>query len=215
MVGAYVRVSSRSQDLATQRNAIERTARARGDRVRRWYSEKLSAAKLCRPALDSLRADARAGRIKRLYVYRLDRLSRSGIRETLTLVNELQQHGVDVQTIADGFAFGGPAGDVVLAVLAWAAQMERLAIGERIAAARVRVVAAGGSWGRPRRVDTAGAARVRKLSREGLSNRKIAIALKIPRATVGNVLAKKGAYKAPPAKPTKKGGSVSRPRAAK
>ena len=212
MVGAYVRVSSRSQDLSTQRNAIERAARARGDRVGRWYAEKLSASKICRPALDRLRVDARGGRIKRLYVYRLDRLSRSGIRETLTLVNELQAHGVDVQTVADGFSFGGPAGDVVLAVLAWAAQMERLAIGERIAAARVRVEASGGSWGRPRRVDDAGAARVRHFNKTTCaSNREISMSLKIRRGTIGNILAKKGAYKTAPPKPTKKRGSVSRP----
>jgi len=201
--------------LATQRNAIELAARARGDRVRRWYSEKLTAAKLCRPALDRLRLDARGGRIKRLYVYRLDRLSRSGIRETLTLVNELQAHGVDLQTVADGFSLAGPGAEVVLAVLAWAGQMERLKIGENIAAARVRVEAAGGSWGRPRRVDAAGAARVRAMKRTGATNREISIALKIPRGTVANILAKKGPYKTPPAKTTKKGGSVSRPRRGK
>jgi len=67
-----------------------------------------------------------------------------------------------LETIADGFSFGGPGGEIVLAVLAWAAQIERASIGERIAAARTRVEASGGHWGRPRRVGDALAIKVRK-----------------------------------------------------
>jgi DNA invertase Pin-like site-specific DNA recombinase len=44
------------------------------------------------------------------------------------------------------------AAAVVIAVVAWAAQMERQALGERISAARARVEAKGGRWGRPSRV---------------------------------------------------------------
>ncbi|MGO9834567.1 MAG: recombinase family protein [Polyangiaceae bacterium] len=40
---AYIRVSSRTQDHATQRAAIERAAAARGDSITTWYSEKRSA----------------------------------------------------------------------------------------------------------------------------------------------------------------------------
>lgn len=40
---AYVRVSSKAQTLAMQRDAIEREARARGDRITTWYCEKESA----------------------------------------------------------------------------------------------------------------------------------------------------------------------------
>ena len=71
----------------------------------------------------------------------------------------------------------------MIAVLGWAAQMERSAIGERIASARQRVEAAGGSWGRPRRVDAALEKRVLEM-RKTKSIRDISIALKIPRATV-------------------------------
>jgi DNA invertase Pin-like site-specific DNA recombinase len=37
--------------------------------------------------------------------------------------------------------------------MAWAAKMERTAINDRISAARERVEAEGGRWGRPSRVD--------------------------------------------------------------
>ena len=203
LAAAYVRVSSRGQNLATQRSAIERAARARRDRIGCWYSEKLSTATQRRPQLDRLRNDVRAGRVTRVYVYRLDRLSRGGIRETLSLVNELQHGGCELETIADGFSLGGPGGEIVLAVFAWAAQMERAAIGERVAAARVRVEASGGHWGRPRRVDDALAIKVRKLKAQGRSERSIAMALKIPRSTVHRVLVQKGTYKRKLATPTK------------
>src|SRR6266852_4760025 len=150
---AYVRVSSRSQDHAMQRHAVERAAAARGDEVRVWYSEKRSAKTIARPVLDRLRADAREGKVRKLYVYRLDRLTRSGIRDTLEVVEELRAAGVELVTVADGFDLEGPAAEIVLCVMAWAAKMERLAINERISAARDRVEAEGGAWGRPRRMD--------------------------------------------------------------
>ena len=55
-------------------------------------------------------------------------------------------------TVADGFDLAGPVAEVVLAVMAWAAKMERLAINERIAAARERLAEEGRPWGRPSRI---------------------------------------------------------------
>lgn len=185
---AYYRVSSKAQDLGMQRLAVERAAGARGDGVVATYAEKRSGRSIARPELDRLRADARAGLIRRLYVYRLDRLARSGIRDTFEVVEELRRHGVELVSIADGFSLDGPAADVVLAVMAWAAQMERLAINERIAGARERVEAEGRRWGRPRRLDAAGVARVLVLRGEKRSLRAIAVALKIPLATVARTV---------------------------
>src|SRR5580704_9838247 len=139
---AYIRVSSRSQDHATQKSAIERAAAARGDTVTTWYAEKKSAKTTDRAELRRLRVNARAG-FQKLYVFRLDRLARSGIRDMFEIVEELRSHGVEIITVADGFDVNGPAAEVVLAVLAWAAKMERLATAERISAARERIEAEG------------------------------------------------------------------------
>lgn len=183
---AYLRVSTGGQDARTQRDALERAARARGDRITRWFSEKRSGRKLERPELAALRAAARRGELRRLYVFRLDRLTRSGVRDTLAVLDELERGGCEVLTVADGFELAGPARDVVIAVLAWAAQMERVAIGERIRAARARVAAQGGRWGRPRRA--LDLRRAREL-RKKWSLRKVAAALKVPRATLARALA--------------------------
>jgi DNA invertase Pin-like site-specific DNA recombinase len=99
--------------------------------------------------------------------------------------------------VEDAFNFDGPAADVVLAVLAWAAQMERAAIGDRICAARVRIEASGGSWGRPRRVDDDTVATVLKKAKSA-SVRQIAMGMKIPKSTVQDIVSGKGAYKRAP-----------------
>jgi DNA invertase Pin-like site-specific DNA recombinase len=185
---AYVRVSSKAQDDATQRSAIERAAAARGDTIVSWYAEKKSAKTTARAELQRLRADARAGHVRRLYVFRVDRLARSGIRDTFEIVEELRGHGVEIVTIADGFSLDGPAADVVLAVMAWAAQAERLATSERIAAARERIEAEGGRWGRPSRVDAPTLDRARAMQAEGRTVRAIAMALRVPRSTIARAL---------------------------
>jgi DNA invertase Pin-like site-specific DNA recombinase len=68
--------------------------------------------------------------------------------------------------------------------MAWASKMERLAINERISAARERVEAEGGRWGRPSRVNDAIRGRIVSMRAQGRSFRKIAVALKMPLATV-------------------------------
>jgi DNA invertase Pin-like site-specific DNA recombinase len=186
---AYLRVSSRAQDFATQKAAVERAAAARSDSIGTWYSEKRSGKLLARPELDRLRQDARAGLVARLYVYRLDRLTRSGIRDTFEVVEDLRAHGCNLVSVSDGFDLEGSAAEVVLAVMAWASKMERVAINERISAARERVEAEGGRWGRPSRVDASLLAKMVKLQRAGRSLREIAVAVKVPRATVARHLA--------------------------
>lgn len=185
-MAAYVRVSSSSQDLASQSAAIAQAARARGDRLELWFREKVSGRTLDRPVLKQVRAAARRGELRKLYVFRIDRLTRSGIRDTLALLEELERGGCKVVTVADGFDLEGPARELVLAMIAWGAQMERIALGERISAARARVEKAGGRWGRPRR--TFDVARARKLAAAGKTLRQIAAALKVPRSTLADAL---------------------------
>jgi DNA invertase Pin-like site-specific DNA recombinase len=197
MIAAYVRVSTRQQDLGAQKDAIWRAAEARGDVITAWFEEKISGSTLKRPELQRLLAEARAGKVKKLYVFRIDRLSRAGIRDTLAVVETLREHGCKLATVADGFDLDGPSGDVVLAVMAWAAKMERQALGDRISAAKERVEAKGGRWGRPRVIDPGTLSRARELKREGKSIRQIAVALKIKRATLADALSEKGHYRKP------------------
>jgi DNA invertase Pin-like site-specific DNA recombinase len=127
-----------------QRSTIEKAATARGDVIAEWYAEKRTATTLDRPELARLLADVRARRVRRPYLFRLDRLTRSGIADTLALVRELRELGVEVVNLADGFSIPPPGAEVsgariaelVLSILAWAAEMGLLTRRERIAARR-------------------------------------------------------------------------------
>lgn len=182
---AYVRVSSLAQSLEMQRHAITAAAAARGFEVGRWYEEKASGKTIDRPVLGDLRADIRAGRVVcPVWVYRIDRFARSGIRDMFALVEEFRDHKIEILTVADGFDLQGPAADVILAVMAWAAKVERLAINERIASARARL---GNRWGRPSRVSKAVEADIIKRLGRGETVRAISQAVGVPRSTVGRV----------------------------
>lgn len=167
-----------------QREAIERARHARKDGHVAWYEDTITAGTMKRPGLDALRHDVRGGMIRRLYVYRLDRLTRTGIRDTLDLVEELGRHGCELVTLADGFDVNGPAGEIVLAVIAWAAKMERLAIRERLDEARVHAKANGKAWGRPSRMTRQQVKDARAMHETGKSVRQISIAMKVPKSTV-------------------------------
>jgi DNA invertase Pin-like site-specific DNA recombinase len=187
-VAAYLRVSSASQSARMQRAAIDKASRARGDTIAHWYEDRFTGAGRHPPGLLQVQADARRGAVGRLYVYRLDRLSRRGIRDLLGIVQDLDAAGVELVTIADGFDLGGAARDIVLAVLAWAAQMERTAIAERLTAARARVEEGGGKWGRPRTMTPRMVAEAVTMHHDGKTVREIAIAMKVPRSTVARHL---------------------------
>lgn len=197
MIAAYVRVSSKSQELATQRDAIARACKARGDSIDMVFEEKVTGVSE-RPELRSLRNFVRGGRFSKVYVYRLDRLSRGTICEMLNLLNEFKTAGCQVISVGDDFPVDGPFGEFVVAAIAMCAAMERNAIQERVAAARLRVESSGGSWGRPRKLTPEHLERIQLMKSKGRSVRYIAKELKIPVSTVHDNISAKVSGKPPP-----------------
>lgn len=191
---AYVRVSSKAQTYDTQKDAIEREVRARGDELVAVLEEKQSARTMDRPVLAQLRDDIRVGRVKKLYVFKLDRLTRTGVADTFQVVQEIRRAGATLVAVADRLTIMPGAEDVTSEVMIFAlglaAKLERAATNDRIAAARTRLEAAGRGWGRPTRVPPETLAKMRALEAEGRSQRSIAMALRIPRATVQRALSR-------------------------
>lgn len=179
----YVRTSTDSQDGEAQHHALE--ARAPAGAV--WYVDRgISGAKASRPALDKLRAAARRGEVRELYVYALDRLGRSSV-DVLLLVDDLARCGVRLHSLREGEIDPGSAiGRAILTILSGVAQLERDLIRERVQAGIRRAQDKGTRSGRPigrpaRDVPTADALRRRAA---GESWRSIARALKVPAATL-------------------------------
>ena len=84
----------------------------------------------------------------------------------------------------------GPARNLLIGVMSWIAEQERARLLERLDAARARLEKEGRAWGRPRRLTMAQVGRVRKMKAAGKSDRKIAVALKVPRSTLRDTLAR-------------------------
>lgn len=143
-----MRVSTPQQSEALQRDAIERAAAARGEKIDLWVAEKASGKRRDRPELETLRALASRGQLSALWVFRLDRLARSAVF-LLTVVEELKNHGCRVVT-PDGLDTQGTWAPAIMVVLGTAAEIELEAQRERMASARAKAEAAGKRWGRPR-----------------------------------------------------------------
>jgi DNA invertase Pin-like site-specific DNA recombinase len=141
-----------------------------------------------RKQLIALRDDIRAGRIARLWVWRLDRITRSGIVDMLQAVQEIRKHGCELVSVADTFPLEGTSGELVLAVLAWGAQIEREKIRENQTAARARMTLEGRNWGRPRVVSGALREQALALKDQKLSLKQIARRLNISKTTAWTVL---------------------------
>ena len=87
-IGIYLRVSSKTQDTRSQEPDLQTWAKAQPDEVT-WFRDKFTGTVVTRPGLDRLLADVRRGKIKKVVVWRLDRLGRTA-KGLLILLDELK-----------------------------------------------------------------------------------------------------------------------------
>jgi len=137
----YVRVSTSDQNPEGQIMALREYERnCGGDCI--WYQDTASGRRVTRPAYQRLLRDIEAGRIKRVVVWRLDRLGRR-VRELSKLLDEWQAKGVTLVSLREGIDMATPAGKMVAHILSSLAEYELEVRRERqeagLAAARKRV----------------------------------------------------------------------------
>ncbi len=102
-----------------------------------------------------------------IVVWKVDRVSRGGIRETFDVADDLHRRGITLVLLTEGIRVDGtPLGEIVLAVLAWAANQERSAIRLRTREALAQRRAAGVRLGRPPALTIDQRDHVRKLATE-------------------------------------------------
>lgn len=187
----YARVSSKRQDLRSQLPDLQRWEAGQDEPVR-WYTEKHSGTKLMQPEWKRLEEDLRAGLVKRVVVWRLDRLGRTAAGLT-ALFEELRTRKLPLVSIRDGFDLSTPAGNMMAGVLASLAQYETEVRRERQAAGIEAAKAAGKSWGGRKKgkrykVLPAVERQIRKLLASGESKAAVARSLQINRSTIYAVL---------------------------
>lgn len=132
---AYFRVSSKSQSVEAQRHALQQSASVTAF-DREFADEGVSGSVLAakRPGFASLLSCAREGDV--LHVYAIDRLGRDALDVQAT-VRGLIQQGVQLEVRGLG-RIGRGVGELILAVLAQVADLERQKIEDRTSSGRLK-----------------------------------------------------------------------------
>jgi DNA invertase Pin-like site-specific DNA recombinase len=207
-IGIYERVSSRGQRLDGQHADLQTWAKAQeaGGATVKWCSDVFTGKTLDRPGMTKLLADLRAGRVKTVVVWRLDRLGRTA-KGLTTLLDELVTLKVNFVSLKDGIDLGTPAGRLIANVLASVAAYETEVRGERIAAgkaakaAKAEAIIRGGGTpppvnkggrpkGTPNKVTPTVAGMIFRMKAQNVPVARIARELRLSRQTVYEVLAR-------------------------
>ena len=137
-VGVYVRVSTAEQAMNGHSidEQIDRTRKyceAMGWTIYRVYTDAgQSGASTNRPALQQMIRDIQSGRLDKVLVYKLDRLSRSQ-KDTLYLIEDVfMENHVDFVSMSESFDTSSAFGRAMIGILSVFAQLERETIKERM-----------------------------------------------------------------------------------
>lgn len=139
MIALYPRVSTQEQadnghSIDEQTERMRKYCDAMGwDDVKLYTDAGFSGANMNRPALQALIKDVEAGKVERVLVYKLDRLSRSQL-DTLYLIEKVfLANDCDFVSMCENFDTSTPFGRAMVGILAVFAQLEREQIKERVA----------------------------------------------------------------------------------
>ncbi|MBQ8812961.1 MAG: recombinase family protein [Lachnospiraceae bacterium] len=103
----------------------------RGSNVRIYEDEGFSGGNLDRPQFKAMMQDARQGKLSKIVVYRLDRISRN-IGDFAGLIEELNRLDVSFVSIKEQFDTSSPMGRAMMYIASVFSQLERETIAERI-----------------------------------------------------------------------------------
>ena len=133
----YRRVSTLEQaesgySIDEQKDRLEKYAASMGwQPVKDYCDAGFSGAKLDRPALHQLIQDIQTGKVDRVVVWKLDRLSRSQ-KDTLYIIEDvILRAGASFVSMSENFDTATPFGRAMIGILAVFAQLEREQIKER------------------------------------------------------------------------------------
>lgn len=181
----YARVSTRGkgQDPELQLADLRRVAEQRGWSFASEYTDiGISGSKDRRPELDRMMADARAGRIDVVAVWRFDRFARS-VQHLVAALNEFRTLGVEFLSLHEQIDTNVAMGRAMFHVIAAMAELERELIRERVQAGVDRARLKGKVLGRrPNRVMDV--AMVSEMFPRGVSLRGIARETGLPLTSV-------------------------------
>lgn len=159
-----------------------------------YVDEGISGSQESRPALDRLLADARAGRLDVVIVWRFDRFARS-TSHLLSALEEFRLLGVGFMSIREQVDTTTPVGKVMFILIAAISEFERSLIVERVRAGVANAKSKGIHCGRPK-VDT-DIRPALALLEQGRGLKQVATILNISRSTLRRRLEEAGEWPRP------------------
>lgn len=146
---AYARQSVEKQNSLSLSGQLDLCRRAAGERELRIYQDAgYSGKNTQRPAFQRLLQDIQSDRVSKLYVYRLDRFSRS-VADFGRLWEILQAHQVEFVSVSEQFDTSTPMGRAMLHIIMVFAQLERETTAQRVRDNYYRRIALGAWPGGP------------------------------------------------------------------
>jgi site-specific DNA recombinase len=133
----YIRVSTEEQakqgvSLAAQEEALKNYASALGYEVFRIYRDEGKSGKDIkgRPEMRQMLADAEARKFQAIFIYKLDRFSRS-LRDLIETIEKLKEWNVDFISLQDKIETTSASGKLMFHIISAFAEFERNVTGDR------------------------------------------------------------------------------------
>ncbi|VVB82226.1 Uncharacterised protein [uncultured archaeon] len=136
LAAIYIRVSTQDQaqhgfSLDAQQESLENYAKALGYEIYKIYKDEGKSAKnLNRPEMINLLKDAEAKKFQAIFIYKLDRFSRS-LKDLILTIDKLKEWGVDFISLQDKIETASASGKLMFQIIGAFAEFERNIIGDR------------------------------------------------------------------------------------
>ena len=128
----YTRQSVDRVDSISVESQVEFCKREVVGNKHKVYTDKgYSGKNIDRPQFQELLSDIKAGKVRKVIVYRLDRISRS-VLDFANIIDIFQKHRVDFVSTMEKFDTGTPIGKAMLMIVMIFAQLERETIQQRV-----------------------------------------------------------------------------------
>jgi len=137
LAAIYVRVSTQEQaqqgfSLDAQQEALENYAKALGYEILKIYRDEGKSAKdiTHRPEMVQMLKDAEDKKFSAIFIYKLDRFSRS-LKDLILTIDKLKELGIDFVSLQDKIETTSASGKLMFHIISAFAEFERNIIGDR------------------------------------------------------------------------------------
>ncbi len=136
LAAIYIRVSTQDQaqhgfSLDAQEESLLSYAKALGYEVYKIYKDEGKSAKnLNRPEMQNMLKDAESRKFQAIFIYKLDRFSRS-LKDLILTIDKLKEWGIDFVSLQDKIETASASGKLMFQIIGAFAEFERNIIGDR------------------------------------------------------------------------------------